>query len=173
MPETEIRQRSANLTQHLVEFVRQRFPHATRIATFAAQPHEPDLSLLHSILSEIEFCYPLVVGKDELAFHVVTDPSTLSPGSYGILEPTPLVHPPVRPEELHLVFVPGLAFDLLGNRLGHGAGFYDRFLNTIPLTPRLGITFASQLLPSLPTEPHDLAVQHIISDQGARAAQLA
>lgn len=167
----ELRFKSANLLQHLVDFLRENHPDARRIATFAALPHEPDLSLLHALCPKLEFAYPLVLDEESLAFHNVYDPSTLVAGTFNVPEPKPSEHPPISIEELDLILVPGLAFDLLGNRLGQGAGYYDRFLDQIPLTPRIGISFASQLLPSLPTEPHDLAMQAVVTEQGLRQMQ--
>lgn len=66
--------------------------------------------------------------------------------------------------ELDLVLVPGLAFTPDGRRLGRGGGHFDRFL------PRLrsdcltvGVCFAEQLRDDLPTEPHDVAVDRVVS----------
>lgn len=161
----DLKSRSANLLTRIPDFLAQHYPEARRIATFAALPHEPDLSLLHILCPKLDFYYPLVLDKHRLAFHLVSDPSTLVQGAFKIPEPNPQKHVPTLNEDLDLILLPGLAFDLAGNRLGQGAGYYDRFLDQIPLTPRIGISFASQLLPTLPTEPHDLAVQAIITDR--------
>ncbi|MEM9081772.1 MAG: hypothetical protein AAGC74_13895, partial [Verrucomicrobiota bacterium] len=56
----DLKQRSALLTQHLVQHLKNHHPEALRIATFAALPHEPDLSLLHPLLPKLQLCYPLV-----------------------------------------------------------------------------------------------------------------
>lgn len=158
--------REARLLQTLVDCLRNDYPTARRIATFSALPHEVDLSLLHAMLPTIQLHYPLVLNEHELAFHLVSDHSTLTPGRFGIHEPNPAIHPPVDVASIDLVLVPGLAFDLAGHRLGHGAGYYDRFLSQIPLIPRIGIALASQHLPTLPAEPHDEQVALLISDRG-------
>lgn len=160
------RNRSALLVNNLSQYIRSHFPTSRRIATYAALPYEPDLSLLHNLLPERQFYYPLVNNPDEIAFHLVTDPTTLEKGSYRIPEPNPQVHPPVSPEDIDLVLVPGLAFDLRGNRLGQGAGYYDRFLSLIPTTPMIGVTFGSQLLPQVPAEPHDRTMAYLATDRG-------
>lgn len=166
MPPHDRKVREARLLQTLVDCIKTDYPDALRIATYAALPLEADLSLLHAMLPEMQFHYPLVLNEHEMSFHLVSNPTTLAAGQFGILEPNPQVHPPVEAADFDLVLVPGLAFDLAGHRLGHGAGYYDRFLSKIPFVPRLGIALASQHLPALPAEPHDERVALLISDRG-------
>jgi 5-formyltetrahydrofolate cyclo-ligase len=83
-------------------------------------------------------------------------------GPYGVVEPA--VKRPARIRDLSLVVVPGLAFDKKGNRLGRGKGYYDRFLSRLCAdTPVFGLAFDSQILPSVPTLPHDISVTRVIS----------
>ena len=165
-PQKQHQHLSASLTQILTEALKAHFPNALRIATFSALPHEPELSLLSSLLPERQFLYPLVLNDEMMSFHLVTDPTTLEKGAFNILEPNPQIHPPVSAKELDLLLVPGLAFDLKGNRLGQGKGYYDRYLQQIPDTPTIGISFGTQLLPSLPSEPHDRPLSHLLSERG-------
>jgi len=90
--------------------------------------------------------------------------SELSLGPYGILQPKRRYIRPVVPELIDLVVVPGLAFDKKGNRLGRGAGYYDKFLAGLPGdTPRIGLAFDFQVLRSLPALSHDISVTKVIS----------
>jgi 5-formyltetrahydrofolate cyclo-ligase len=59
-----------------------------------------------------------------------------------------------------------LAFDKRGNRLGYGAGYYDRFLTTHPHLKRIGIAFACQELMEIPTDPTDAGMDIIVTDTG-------
>lgn len=154
------------LLQKLVEVIKSEHPLAFRIGSYAAMPHEPDLSLLHALLPNVQFHYPLVKNEQEMEFYHVSDPDTLARGRFGILEPSPRHHPPVQEADLDLILVPGLAFDLQGYRLGQGAGYYDRFLSKVPLVPRIGVSFSSQHLPTLPSEPHDIAMGSLVSERG-------
>ena len=70
----------------------------------------------------------------------------------------------VSPKEIDLVVVPGVAFDLHGNRLGRGKGFYDAFLNTVGC-PRVGVAFEQQIVSSLPVEPHDERVDKLVTER--------
>ena len=67
-------------------------------------------------------------------------------------------------KDLDLVIVPGVAFDLKGNRIGRGWGCYDYFLKKIPKdTPTIGLAFDFQILPALPAKAHDVSVDRILS----------
>ena len=61
-----------------------------------------------------------------------------------------------------LVFVPGIAFDLVGRRLGRGKGFYDRLLAGVR-GHKCGVAFDTQLVAEMPEEPHDMRVDSIIT----------
>ncbi len=64
-----------------------------------------------------------------------------------------------------LVIVPGVAFTVSGDRLGQGGGWYDRFLPHLRRgCPAIGVAFAEQILPRLPTEPHDVRVDRVVTD---------
>ena len=100
-----------------------------------------------------------------LGLSEVRDPhADLMPRTFGVWEPVPGALRPVRPRDLDLVLVPGLAFDRRGHRLGHGHGYFDRFLSRLPkTTPTVGLAFRFQLLESLPTGRHDHAVQTVLT----------
>ena len=91
----------------------------------------------------------------------------LTEGPHGI--PQPANPKPVEPEEINLALVPGLAFDCMGNRLGHGAGIYDRLLQ--PLADEtealiMGLAFSDQLVEEIPEEDHDIAMCVVITEEG-------
>ncbi|MDK2887822.1 MAG: 5-formyltetrahydrofolate cyclo-ligase [Thermoanaerobacter sp.] len=93
-------------------------------------------------------------------------PGDLAPGTWGILEPRPECLRPLEPEELDLVIVPGVAFDLQGNRLGYGGGFYDRFLpRTRPDTLWLALAFEVQIRPHILTGPYDCPVHILVTEE--------
>ncbi len=65
---------------------------------------------------------------------------------------------------IDLAVVPGMAFDLSGNRLGRGGGFYDRLLPQMRAT-KVGLAFAFQVTESLPAEDHDAPVDFIATEE--------
>jgi len=99
--------------------------------------------------------------KETMQPAIFEDHAKLKKGPYGVLEPVTEVF--VKPEDLDLVIVPGLAFDKLGRRLGRGKGCYDRFLNILSeSSSSIGLAFDFQVLPLVPTAKHDVSVHNII-----------
>ena len=88
------------------------------------------------------------------------DESRLELGSFHIEEPTG--SDTVDPQDIELVVVPAVAYDRNGNRLGRGKGFYDRLLRNTKAT-KIGVGYEFQLVDEVPSEPHDVAVDIIIT----------
>jgi len=85
---------------------------------------------------------------------------------YGFRQPSGN-SPAVALARLELILVPGLAFDLSGTRLGYGRGFYDRLLKDVREgVPVVGVAPARLIVPTLPREPHDVPMTHLLSETG-------
>ena len=83
--------------------------------------------------------------------------------SYGILEPIDGDAWPI--ESIDLIIVPGLAFDRTGNRLGQGAGFYDRFLATDGMrATTCALGFGEQLIDAVPVSSDDWPMDIVVTD---------
>ncbi len=67
-------------------------------------------------------------------------------------------------DAVDLIVVPGVAFDKHGNRMGRGRGFYDRLLASATHATKIGLAYSFQLLDTIPTEPHDVPMDLVISD---------
>lgn len=106
---------------------------------------------------------PYVDGP-ELRAAEVRSLEDLAPGYRGIREP--VERTPVDPTEATVVFVPGVAFDEAGHRLGYGGGFYDSFLAGIaPGVPRIGLCFDLQVIDEVPAGPEDEPVDLIVTER--------
>lgn len=88
----------------------------------------------------------------------------LTPGAYGLLEPA-AERPAAEPGELDLVLAPCLSCTRTGVRLGHGGGYYDRFLAGYA-GPVAVLCFEAMLEPELPAEPHDRTATLIVTERG-------
>ncbi len=149
---------------------RREFREARCVALFAPLPTEPDIRpLIEEAWAERKcVALPFMLHGDEprLAWHEVEGWDELvARGPHGIREPHPQKCPVTQASELDLVFVPGLAFDADGNRLGRGGGYYDRFLADVT-TRRIGLFFAAQQVDAVPREAHDCRVDLVITELG-------
>ncbi len=93
-------------------------------------------------------------------------PGEFVEAAFGLLEPTGPRLPPDAIREAKVVIVPALAVDRHGNRLGRGAGFYDR---SLPLRDGTALLVAvvrdSELVDELPADPHDVPMTHVVTPQ--------
>jgi len=98
--------------------------------------------------------------------YCITDISQLQKGAYGIFEPPQTDKAEIS--DIDAVIVPGIAFDKKGNRMGFGAGYYDRFLADFGGT-KIGICYNFQLLDEICTDAHDIPMDYIISEENIYA----
>ena len=104
--------------------------------------------------------------EGRLTKHVVNGLEELVPGHMGILEPDMEKHSEVKVEDIHMLVIPGLAFDPKGARIGYGGGYYDRLLPRIKGERTIAaLAFEAQIFDSLPMEEHDIPVDYIFTEQ--------
>lgn len=87
----------------------------------------------------------------------------LQKGTFGILEPKNGKN--VDPQQLDLVIVPGVAFDVQGYRLGYGGGYYDRLFSQYPSLKRIGVLEHGQLVTTVYPEAHDQKMDVLITSE--------
>lgn len=101
-----------------------------------------------------------------LVLYEVKGLSELAPGCMDIPEPDVSEERRMDINDVDIVIMPGVAFDKKGNRIGYGAGFYDKLLSALKKQiPLIAITYEEQVLASLPSEPHDIKVHRIVTDK--------
>lgn len=144
---------------------------ARRIAAFFAFDGEPDLSPLLFADTAREFHVP-VISDDDMLFAAVGPATTLGPNRFGILEPRePAL---IDPRSLDLVLTPLVAFDSTGNRVGVGAGYYDRCFRFLGgrkrwFRPKLiGVAYSVQEAQPFEPEPWDIPLWGVCTEQGYR-----
>ncbi len=86
-------------------------------------------------------------------------------GKMGILEPDPAFCPCMDDEEDALMIIPGVAFDRELNRIGYGAGYYDRYLSIHKAHPTVAVAFECQLFDAVPCDRHDIRPQCLITER--------
>ena len=91
---------------------------------------------------------------------------TLVTGPFGILEPRSEGRKVVDLARVDALVIPGVAFDEHGNRLGWGAGFYDRLLERArPDVPIIALAYECQIVPAVPPEGHDVCMSVMVTEQ--------
>lgn len=138
-----------------------------KIACYLAYGDEPDTELFidWAIENDIQVVLPISKADGELDW-VVFDGET-QPGIYGFPEPVGLA---ANLSEVDLVFVPALAVDRAGQRLGKGKGYYDRALSESEVAaPVIAVVFEDEILSHVPTEAHDRPVDAAVTPKGFRS----
>jgi 5-formyltetrahydrofolate cyclo-ligase len=140
------------------------FQSAGSILFYAAFQEEPPLESLiaEAILTGKRVALPRFEPENGLyGAALVESLSALQRARFGILEPHSSA-PGIPMNQLDLALVPGVAFDCGGGRLGRGKGFYDRLLMSARAV-KCGIALDHQIEAGLPREPHDLAMDCIVT----------
>jgi 5-formyltetrahydrofolate cyclo-ligase len=138
-----------------------------RIAAFTPTPSEPPIAsgLDRLVASGVEVVVPVSSDDGLLEWIELTPRAIFTTESDSMRMPIPTVGDRVPVGNLDAVLVPAAAVDREGNRLGWGKGFYDRFLATVSGSPLvIAVVFDSDVVLSVPSEPHDRPVGAILTE---------
>ncbi len=138
-------------------------PAGAVVAGFWPLPGEIDLlPLLHELAARnVPLCLPVTPARgNPLTFRAWRPGEPLAPGRFGTM------HPQGEDVTPTFILTPLLAFDANGNRLGYGAGYYDRTFAALPTAFRLGCAFAAQQFPHVPHSPQDVQLHAIATEAG-------
>jgi 5-formyltetrahydrofolate cyclo-ligase len=108
--------------------------------------------------------YPRALTGERRLVFCACQPGELLRGPLGAGEPPPGAGA-VPLHDIPCFVVPGVGFSRDGLRLGRGGGYYDTTLAQVPGAIRIGVAFELQLRPELPREPHDLALDAIVTER--------
>lgn len=135
-------------------------PENSVVAAYIPANNEIDVSDICFALADEGhlLCLPRIDGEN-MNFHAYEIGDELQPNKFGILEPLPTAKI-VEPQAL---IIPMLAFDYDKNRLGYGGGYYDRYMQNRDVL-KVGVAYAAQQFPSIPTESHDIKLDKIITE---------
>ena len=120
----------------------------------------------HSIKRKKEVGLPRVIDSTKIKFFKIMEDSfekiKFIKGKYGIFENSTS---PINMEKMDLLIIPGIAFDLQGNRLGYGKGYYDRFLSLRKVKYIIALAYETQVVNEIPNNDHDIPVDVIITEK--------
>ena len=133
---------------------------------FVAMGEEIDVSPLVDRHPEIRFASTRTGPGVSLTVHPYDAPRERHP--YGFEQPAGDVDV-IDPAEVDVVLVPGVAFTPAGERLGRGAGYYDRFLPSVS-ADLVALTVEARIVDRLPVETHDVPMDWIATERGVAVA---
>jgi len=137
------------------------------VLVYASKPPEVDTShLITALLSRNRSVVVPIIEKETrtLRLSYLRDPLHLSASTFSV--PEPIGHEfPADPGQIPVAIVPLIAFDRKGNRLGYGAGYYDRFLSRNAHMFRIGIAFSCQEVDSIPADERDVCMDVIVTEK--------
>ena len=148
------------------------FRHADIILLYAPIKSEIDvMPLMELAISRgKKVAFPRCNTDDRtMKFHFVSSAEDFEVGAYGIREPKsdlPTFDPSAS-NGVAVCFVPGIAFDVYGYRLGYGKGYYDKFLNTFKGST-IGLVFNNLIHSGLPRGKFDLHCDIMITENGIK-----
>lgn len=137
------------------------FQQANHVLTYFALPFEVNTCAAVCLWARSKTVWLPAVEGENLILKRFTSTNELKEGAFGVLEPTGETLSDLS--LIDLAIVPGVAFDVKGNRTGYGKGYYDRLLQNLRAT-KMGICFDFQLFEQIPTSGFDQPVDVILTE---------
>ncbi|EKD63080.1 MAG: 5-formyltetrahydrofolate cyclo-ligase [uncultured bacterium] len=140
------------------------FKEAKTVLFYTSMPEEIDtLKLIKKFIHDKNIILPTVChDTHSLKLYHLTHVSELHKGYQGILEIPHCTKDTHDHLKIDLCIIPGLAFDMEGNRIGYGKGFFDGLLKKIH-APKIALAYDFQIHEHIPYEEHDIKITHIIT----------
>lgn len=129
------------------------------IGIYMPKGNEVDVTSLLFVYDSLGI--PKIRNNEEMDFFLIHSPMEVEKGMFNVLEPTSNIW--IRPEDFDAIVCPLVAFDENKNRLGHGRGYYDRYLaNTKAL--KIGVAYECQKVDLIEVNATDIAMDYIITE---------
>ena len=137
------------------------------LAYAAKDPEVETLVLINRLLAAGKTVAVPIIEKETRTLRLsrLMSVRDLEPSTFNVPEPLSK-EVPVSPAEMECVLLPLLGFDRQGNRIGYGAGYYDRFLLRNPHLKKIGLAYACQEVDAVPTEENDIPLDMVITENG-------
>ena len=161
---------NAQLLNQIQAFI-QPLPRNLMLMSFHSMEQHREImtAQLHEILLNEPYYHQLIFPKvvkstSQLIPYLTDKKSIFVRSDWGILEPTNDTSIQLNPKDIDLIFIPLLAVDTQGHRVGYGKGFYDRFLaNTKPDLIKIGLGLEEPIEPIEDLNPFDIALDFAIT----------
>lgn len=140
---------------------------ANTIFTFVSFGSEVDTHgiIKYALTNNKTICVPKTSKKNGIEVFSINGFDDLEVGYFKILEPIAGCEK-VNPNKIDLILMPGLAFNRVGDRIGYGGGFYDRFLENVSAqVDKIALAYHFQLVDNIPTTENDMQIDGIITNE--------
>lgn len=164
LPENYVSRASDTIQRYLLDSAP--YQSAETIFLYVSVGKEPSTRLIlqHALDAGKRVCVPLCVNRHEMLAARIHRLSDLAPGSMGIPEPAAPAET-IAAQELDLMIVPCVCASADGKRLGHGAGYYDRFLAQNHANA-ICLCFESMLRDDIPMDEYDVWMPVVLTENG-------
>jgi len=166
LPDDEVGEKSLRIQRRAIDL--KEFQLAKIVALYSNIHKEVSTGEIsaESLRRDKVLLYPRVVRKGKrLIFAQVKSREDLEEGNWGIMEPR-IGLKEFFPRQIDLVFIPGVAFDREGRRLGYGQGYYDRAAGGLREgCVRIALAFDFQVIEGIPNSSRDIRVGKIITEK--------
>ncbi len=159
------REYSAAISETLLDFIAREMPRTEQLLAYRAMNSEVNIDPVFE-LRDRESYAPVTHHHEHMLWHRITPETRWQPGLFGVLEPVDgEIWEPGR--ACTVLICPLTGFDRSGNRLGMGKGCFDFWLaqHRSHIAHIIGVGFACQELDRIPSEPHDIPMQTIITER--------
>jgi len=129
--------------------------------SYLPQPDEADVYGLDGFVT----AWPVAQPGGLMEAYIPGPGDTLAAGLLGIRQPDPEKGRLVLPEDIDVVIAPCVAFDEKCRRLGHGGGYYDRYLRRCPRALVIAAAFEAQRLDEIATEENDMPAHIVVTEE--------
>lgn len=137
---------------------------AKNILSYAAMPNEVDLSLFAKLSGDKCISYPVSYAKGIMKAYLPNSEDSWVVGKYGIRSPKEEDSVLIQPEDIDVVIVPCVGFGADKKRLGHGGGYYDRYLPLCPKAAKICVAFEAQKLDNICTDSYDQLMSCVVTE---------
>lgn len=146
-------------TPDLLKFIQTELKPHSAIGCYISRFDELDTaSLIQTLMPSFNVFGPAVSGENLIWRKI--DGNFVS-GNFGIKEPTSMQT--ISVESLSCILIPALAIDQFGNRLGFGAGYFDKNLASASAI-KIGLVFDEDIIAEIPSESHDVKLNYIATE---------
>lgn len=160
--EDEITKKSARICAYILELIDGCDP----VMAYVSKPPEVDTHpFIRDLLHEGRRVVVPIIEKETrtLRLSYLRDTTLLVKSTFHVPEPIGN-EIPAQASDIQTVIIPLLAFDRRGNRLGYGAGYYDRFLAQNPGVKKIGVAFSCQETDSVPRDENDVRIDIVVTE---------